>query len=158
MPADDLDPMALRQEKRRAAKADADDAEPEEPAWTATSFVEAFFTSEPKSPDTVLVEANERGLSDYAAAKLVRKAKVLGLIHPWDMGRNRTAYATVLQPEARPAEEEPDMSRREEVETMLRDSPDLATRDVAERCGVSTRYVQRIRRELGANKGGEHDG
>ena len=37
------------------------------------------------------------------------------------------------------------------VETALREAPDRSAKDIAEQCGVSVRYVQRIRREQDAN-------
>ena len=155
MPDRALDPRDLKKpyQKKSRKPATAEGSEgPDEPDWTPEMFVERFIDAEPKAKAAVLAEANQEDLSDYKAGKLIEKADALGLVHRWSMGRNRTGYATEPQPglDLGPSDtSEP--SGRDAVETALHESPGLSTREIAERCGVSLRYVQRIRRELKAN-------
>lgn len=142
--ADDLDPAKLRQEGKRRAKAEGEVNEEESPGWTPRGFVDAFIGAEPKVRDAILADANERGLSDYKAGGLLRKAEAAGLAFRWDMGHGRFAFAIGPRPEGEV--EEP--SKRQDVEGLLRAEPGLSNADAAQRCGVSDRYVRRIRTEM----------
>ena len=149
-----LDPRDLKKpyQKSRKHTGPEEPNGPEEPDWTPEMFVDTFIRPKPKLKGAILVEANEQDLSDYKATKLIGKAEARGFIHRWSMGRNRTGYATEPQPELdlEPGDT-PEPSGREAVEAALHESPGLSTRETAERCGVSLRYVQRIRRELKTN-------
>ena len=142
MPADDLDPTALKREGgKRSAKTD------DEPAvsWDAASFVAAFIDEHPKSLARILEEAESQGLSSRRIKRLLDLAEEDGLAFRWTVGPRKTlAYATVEQPE----EEKRDDSKRAAVESLLRDEPELSTKVIAERCGVSRQYVNRIRKEV----------
>jgi len=148
-PADDLSPDDLRQEGKKRPPKGAPPPQPKEPEWDADMFVMAFVSDEPRAKPAILVAANDAGLSDYKADRLLEKAEARGLIHRWDLGRKRTGYATV--PEPVPLAET-DASKREIVEAALRQSKDGNSAELAEKCGVSVRYVQRIRRELGGEQ------
>ena len=143
MPADDLDPTALRKEGGKQRSADREKTEA--PSWNAESFVQRFCGPEPKSQARILEDAEAEGLSSRRVKRLLDLAEEDGLVFRWTVGPRKTlAYATVEQPE----EEKRDDSKRAAVESLLRDEPELSTKDVAERCGVSRQYVNRIRKEL----------
>jgi len=146
MPDDDLDPTALRKEGgRRKSKGD-DEAEEPPPTYDAASFAERFLTEEPKSQARILEETESEGLSSRRVKRLLDLAEEDGLAFRWSVGSRKTpAYATVEPPEASME------NSRALVEAVLRQTPDMSAKDAAERCGVSVRYVQRIRRELEAN-------
>jgi len=76
-----------------------------------------------------------------AGAGAMSRATDTHLIH-----RKTSVYATV-----EPSGAEVQNSRYL-VESALREHPELSAKEVAEQCAVSVRYVQRIRRELEANK------
>jgi hypothetical protein len=152
LPADDLDPTQLRQEgKRRSAKHDEDKApELDELIWTVPTFVESFVASAPKLKAAILLQANEKKLSDHKAGTFLEKAEAAGFIHRWRLDGNRIAYATTPQPslDFDSADEPSDLSKRQTVQEMLKTSPDLTNREIARRCDVSHSYVNRIRKEL----------
>jgi hypothetical protein len=153
LPADDLDPAMLRSERpRRPCKE-------RELEWTIERFVTAFVGDEPKLVDAILVEANESGINDFKVKVLLRKAEALSRVHRWDMGRGRLGYATQAPPvESEPADEEaPVTSRRAQVESMLQTSPEYTSAKIAEICGVSKRYVNRIRTVMGGNRVGTNE-
>ena len=66
-----------------------------------------------------------------------------GLIFRWSVGpRKAPAYATVPQSQDEPQDD----NKRAAVEALLASEPGLSTKEVAERCGVSWQYANRIRR------------
>jgi len=143
VPADDLDPAALRKEGGKQRSADREKTEA--PSWNTESFVQRFCETEPKSQARILEDAEAEGLSSRRVKRLLDLAEEDGLVFRWTVGPRKTlAYATVEQPE----EEKRDDSKRAAVESLLRNEPELSTKDVAERCGVSRQYVNRIRKEL----------
>ena len=145
VPADDLDPAALRKEggKQRATTQEKTEA----PSWNTESFVQRFCGPEPKSQARILEDAEAEGLSSRRVKRLLDLAEEDGLVFRWTVGPRKTlAYATVEPPESE------FQNSRSMVEAVLEENPELPTKDVAERCGVSARYVQRIRREMEANK------
>ncbi len=160
VPDHTLDPKSLKKPNRKQPKPSPEGA-PDEPLpdWTPEQFVEAFLAPEPRSRPAILLAANEHDLSDYRAGKFLERAEAKGLVHRWALDHNRIGYATEPQPELDlqgDAEDEP--SKREAVAGLLAQSPDLSNREAADQCGVSLRYVQRIRRELTANKEANNEG
>jgi hypothetical protein len=146
--ADDLDPTLLRSERpRRARKAEEEEPQEEQLEWTIERFVSTFIRSEPRLLGAVLVEANQQGLSDSRCRRLLGKAEAIGLVYRWDMGRGRLGYATQPPPHEEAEEEATEelSAKRLNVETLLRQSPELSTAEIARRCGVSDRYVRRLR-------------
>lgn len=145
MPDDNLDPTALRKEGGRKSSGGDGAAGPETPAWTVESFVARFIGQEPKSQTRIVFDAEQAGLSSRKVARFLELAEEDGLIHRWYTGPRRTlSYATTEPPE----DEQQDDSRRAAVEALLESEPGLSTKDVAERCGVSRQYVNRIRKEV----------
>lgn len=103
--APDLDPTMLRSEKPKTRRPKERDEAASEPSnanayqWTVQGFAQAFISGTPTSRDIILQNANEAGLSDYKAGRLLRRAESLGLVHRWDSGRNRPSlFANVPQP------------------------------------------------------------
>ncbi len=142
MPADDLDPASLRKEGGKRSAKGGDEEEP--PSYDAAGFADRFLTEEPKSQARILEEAEAEGLSSRRVKRLLDLAEEEGLIFRWSVGpRKAPAYATVEQPEA----QQQDDSKRAAVEAILASEPQLSTKEVAERCGVSWQYANRIRRE-----------
>ena len=141
MPADDLDPAALRKEGGKRSAKSTDDEEP--PSYDAAGFVGRFLTEEPKSQARILEEAEAEGLSSRRVKRLLDLAEEEGLAFRWSVGlRKAPAYATVEQPE----DQQQDDSKRAAVEAILASEPRLSTKEIAERCGVSWQYANRIRR------------
>jgi len=143
MPADDLDPSALKKEGgRKRAKSD-DEQGP--PSYDPAGFTERFLGEEPKSRARILEEAEAEGLSSRRVKRLLDLAEEEGLAFRWAIAPRKTlAYATVEQPE----EQQKDDSKRMAVEALLSSEPELSTKEVAERCGVSWQYANRIRRRF----------
>jgi hypothetical protein len=148
LPADEFDPADLKQERKRRKRAEPEPTVQSEakPEWTAQLFTERLVSSSPRVTAAILADANEEGLSDHKTEKLLAKAEAKGLVFPWKMDGNRRGYANVPQPEKQAPEHPP--SKRDRVTALVREQPDLPSLDVAERCGVSKRYVNDIRREL----------
>jgi len=146
MPADDLDPAALRKEGgKRNAKSGDDEEKP--PSYDAAGFAERFLGEEPKSQARILEEAEAEGLSSRRVKRLLNLAEEEGLAFRWTVGHRKTiVYATVEPSEAKV------QNSRYLVEAALREHPEQSTKDVAERCGVSPRYVRQIRSELEPGK------
>ena len=147
MPADNLDPTQLRQEGKKRSKKDEgsegdEAAEASEPQWTWRTFVESFITAAPKSLPRLLDDAEQAGISSRRMKRFLELAEEEGLVFRWNMGPKRTGYATQAQPEET-FEGAP--SKRNEVERLLKTEPAMTNMNVAERCGVSERYVRRIR-------------
>lgn len=145
MPADDLDPMALKKEGGKRSAKSSDGEEP--PSYDAVGFVERFLSEEPKSQARILEEAEAEGLSSRRVKRLLDLAEEEGLAFRWTVGHRKTlVYANVEPSEAKA------QNSRYLVETALREYPELSTKDVAERCSVSPRYVRQIRSELEPGK------
>lgn len=149
LPADGFDPAELKQEKKRRKRAEPEPTvEPNaKPEWTAHSFMQRFVSDAPKVKAAILADANEEGLSDNKAERLISKAEAKGLIHPWKMDGHRRGYATLPQPQTQ--ETSAAESVRDAVHALLKEHPDLTAREVADKCGLSKRHVNRIRRESG---------
>ncbi len=145
-PADDLNPASLRKEGGQKHA----DAEAEPPkTWGVEEFAAEFVAESPRSEDRIYEDAEQQGISVRRIKRLLALALEEGLIHRWTLEPNRTvAYATIEQTVDAPSDD----SKRAAVVALLQLSPDATNRDVADRTGVSTRYVQKIRRELFANK------
>jgi AraC-like DNA-binding protein len=140
MPADDLDPAALRKE---GGKRSAADGGQQPVSYDAAGFVERFLAEQPKSQARILEEAEAEGLSSRRVKRLLDLAEEEGLAFRWTVGHRKTlVYATV-----EPSQTTPQNSRYL-VEAALREHPELSTKDLAERCGVSPRYVRQIRNEM----------
>lgn len=146
-PADDLDPAMLRKEGGKRSARGGDEEAP--PSYDAAGFAERFLGEEPKSQARILEEAEAKGLSSRRVKRLLDLAEEEGLAFRWSVGpRKAPAYATVEQLQDEPQDD----SKRAAVEALLASEPGLSTKDVAERCGVSPRYVRQIRRVLEASK------
>ena len=145
--AQDLDPTRLKQEGKRRAKAEVEDAEtaPEEPEWTTPRFVETFIGPKPKSVARILEEGEQAGASMRRAKRFLELAEEEGLIHRCDMGQKRVGYSTGAQPKEPETQAEAMPSKRQSVVDLLRAEPDLPATEIARRGGVSARYVRRIR-------------
>lgn len=138
-PADELDPSLLRNEQPRRTRQQV-----REPEWDAARFTSTLVHADPKLVDAILVEANKLGVNDFKCRTLLRKAEAIGLVHRWDMGRGRLGYATQVPP-VHVEEDLPPTSKRLRVDAMLRQSPELSSAEVADLCGVSDRYVRKLR-------------
>jgi hypothetical protein len=93
-PASELDPTALRNEKRKTKEKPRSE-------WTADTFVGAFLAEEIRPREAILSTARKAGLSTWRATCLLREAEAQGLVHRHGKSRNRpSGYST--QP---PAEE-----------------------------------------------------
>jgi hypothetical protein len=144
-PADDLDPTLLRSEQPKRTR-----KEEKEPEWDAERFTGTFVGAEPKLVDAILAEANRQGVNDFKCRTLLRKAEAVGLVHRWDMGRGRLGYATQapLHEQAVEVAPEAPSAKRLRVESLLRQSPGLNSAEVAAHCGVTERYVRKLRARL----------
>jgi hypothetical protein len=142
LPADDLDPTLLRSEQPKRTR-----QEEKQPDWDAERFTSTFVGVEPKLVDALLVEANRQGINDFKCRTLLRKAEAVGLVYRWDMGRGRLGYATQAPPHEQAEENAPGAlsAKRLSVEALLRQSPELSAAEVANLCGVTDRYVRRLR-------------
>jgi len=145
MPDESLDPTALRKEGGRKSSGGDGEGRSETPAWTVESFVARFINQEPKSQTRIVFDAEQAGLSSRKVARFLELAEEDGLIHRWYTGPRRTLFYATTEP---PEDEQQDDSRRAGVEALIKAEPGLSTKDVAERCGVSRQYVNRIRREV----------
>lgn len=145
LPADNLDPTLLRSEQPKRTR-----QEERQPEWDAERFTSTFVGAEPKLVDALLVEANRQGVNDFKCRTLLRKAEAVGLVHRWDMGRGRLGYATQAPPPDLAEDNGPaaPSAKRLRVEALLRESPELSAAEVAERCGVTERYVRKLRSRL----------
>jgi hypothetical protein len=145
LPADDLDPTLLRSEQPKRTR-----QVEKQPEWDAERFTSTFVQAEPKLADALLVEANRQGINDFKCRTLLRKAEAVGLVRRWDMGRGRLGYATQAPPPDQAEEDAPGAptAKRLRVESLLLQSPELSATEIAERCGVTERYVRRLRSRL----------
>jgi hypothetical protein len=145
--APDLDPAALRKEGGRA-KGGAEGSDSPAKKYTTGSFVERFLGKAPQSLERILERTEqEEGLSTRRVNRWLKLAEEDGIIFRWEVGPRKTlAYATDRQPETEATKEE--RTKRSVVEALLRESPDLESKEIAERCGASEQYVRRLRREL----------
>jgi hypothetical protein len=154
IPAPELDPTQLRQEgKRRASSAAADvatDNAEDEVIKTAEQFVEELICAQPQLRELILEEAEQAGLSRTRAKQFIQRAEGKGLIHSWNMDRNRIGYATQPPPESieKDSNGEDEISKREIVEQLILQNSDLSSKEIAEQCGATKQYVNRIRKEL----------
>jgi len=99
IPDPGLDPADLKRPGRTPRKR-AEDNEPQAPLaakWTVEEFVARFISTEPRSKPAILVAANEAGLSDYQAERLLGKAEARGLVHRRHLGGNRPGFTTARQ-------------------------------------------------------------
>jgi hypothetical protein len=103
-PVPDLDPLALRAEKSRQRKAEAqqDQAKLTVPAWTAKRFADAFGKPEPTARAVLLDDGRLAGLSDRKAGDLLKAAIARGYLHEWPAASRSKPVATVKPPENPP--------------------------------------------------------
>jgi AraC-like DNA-binding protein len=149
-PAPELDPedLDVGMPRRRAA---AEEKADNKPAWTPASFLEAFLCEKPRSLPSIIEAASRVGLSERRAQRLLEVAEEEGIVHRWPwQGRGR-AFAT-----SPPPEEPIEPHKRDDVRAYLEQHPEMNTKQIAEQCGVSPRYVQKLRKEL-ANGGANWD-
>jgi hypothetical protein len=147
MPADDLDSSALKKEGGKKARGGAE--KEEAPSYDAPGFVARFVSEEPKSVARIQEDAEAEGVSSRRVRRLLDLAEEEGLIFRRLLGpRKMPGYATI----APPAEEQQEDRKRAAVENLIRENPELPTKDIVTRCGVSKQYVNRIRRELGCRE------
>lgn len=144
-PDDDLDPEALRKESSRKTKKDDDGEEP--PTYDSAGFAERFLGEEPKSQARIQDETDAENLSSRRVKQLLELAEEDGLAFRWKLDKKRSGYATRPQPEETSDDANATPSKRRAVEDLLRTTPELTNADVAQQCGVSDRYVRRIRTE-----------
>jgi hypothetical protein len=98
---DKLDPTALRLDRpRRKNRADTEPmaSESAKPEWTPETFSAKCIGNSPNTKAAVLTRANDLGLSDYQAEKLLTKAEAVGLVHRWHLGGNRPGFANIAPP------------------------------------------------------------
>lgn len=139
-PAPDLDPAQLRSEPSKKSK----NLKPSEPIWDVRTFVDRFIGEDPRSLARIQEAAEAEGLSSRRVKRFLGLAEEERLVFRWTVEpRNTLAYAATEQPE----EQKRDDGKRATVQSLLHDEPELSTKEVAERCGVSRQYVNRIRRE-----------
>jgi predicted ArsR family transcriptional regulator len=118
-------------------------ADTNEHKWTAEAFVETFLSETGQSSDDILDAAEEAGISERQARKLLRAAVRKGLIHQHREAANQPAeYATVPFP-ASPR-------RQDRIAALLRVEPEVSNREAARRLDVSHTLVQRVRQQLDA--------
>jgi len=150
-PAHELDPLALRRptpRRRKRAESVAPDVPPE-PVWTPERFAESFVADAPRVRAAILMAANDDGLTDHRAGKLLRRAEAKGLVHRWRLNGNRYGYATEPQPQLDLEKKRTQaLTKRQRIEALLKESPELDSKELAERCEVTKRYANQVRREV----------
>lgn len=147
IPDDNLDPTALRREGfGRSSRTD----EEEPPSYDAASFADRFLNTEPKSMARILDEAEGEGLSARRVKLLLELTEECGHGFRWKLEHKRVGYATRPQPEESDGDELGSTpSKRRAIEDLLAATPVLDSAEIAKRCGVSDRYVRRVRAEWG---------
>ena len=141
-PDDTLDPQQLRnfQTGIRTKKSSETNGEPDI-HWTPEQFVKTFLTATRQSKPDIVDAAEEAGISERQAGKLLRSAVRKDLIFEHREAANRPAeYATVPIP-ASP-------SRQDRIVDLLTTEPSLSNREAARRLDVSHTLVQRVRHDL----------
>ncbi len=152
-PARELDPANLESPySRRRSKRDPEPSEPAEPSWTPERFAESFLKSDPQAKEPILMAANDAGVSDHMAERLLRRALYKGLAYRWKLGGNASAFATEPQPEL-PLGEDPDASKADQVMRLLQHHPDMSHRAIAKQCGTYHSYVSRLAKRLEKGSG-----
>lgn len=140
-PDSGLDPEQLRPEPfgTRSKKR----VETNEQKWTAEAFVATFLSETRQSSDDILDAAEEAGISERQARKLLRVAVRKGLIHQHREAANQPAeYATTPFP-ASP-------NRQDRIAALLTEQPELSNREAARRLDVSHTLVRRVRQQVDA--------
>jgi len=147
----DSDSLARPGKRKKETEPVVHVPEPEAQIWTAEDFVEAFVTAQPRSKDVIFLRANQGGVRDHIASKLLNAAEELGLIyrsqHPGDKRRPLFSNAPVIaepepEEEAEPEEDEIETAELNEAELHVRLSASrkkvgMSIRDAAEALGVS---------------------
>ncbi|MGB2824709.1 MAG: AAA family ATPase, partial [Phycisphaerae bacterium] len=96
--APDLDPTALRPERRRRKPKEKESAPPK-PEWDVPTFVQQCITEEGRLKDVILDIAVKQGISKARAKSLLRLAEAEKRVHRWVNGANRPVrYAGSPQP------------------------------------------------------------
>jgi len=97
-PAPDLDPTALRSDRRRR-RGKEKEAAPPKPEWDVDTFVKTCLAEEGRLKDVILDMAVKHGISKARAKSLLRLAEAEKKVHRWVKGANRPVrYATAPQP------------------------------------------------------------
>lgn len=106
--APELNPEDLQQatprrraEKKKDEPTPTPSEQPEPPPevpWNAQRFVDEFCSVEPKSTAVIIVEAQQKGLSEQRARTLLTAARDLKIVHFWKDDKN-TIFSTLPQPE-----------------------------------------------------------
>jgi hypothetical protein len=92
-PEPHLDPTMLREGGRRRR------TESDEPAaWTVETFVSRFITTDGRTKDEIMVDAEAGGLSARKAGSFLGAATAKKMAHKWTFGRaEKEKYATIPQ-------------------------------------------------------------
>lgn len=91
--ADDLDPTQLRGDKPRKKQEEEPDPDA---GWDPRRFASTFVKETPQARDLILLTAEGAGLSARQAAKFLRQAEALGLVHRWSVGRSHALQFSSL--------------------------------------------------------------
>jgi hypothetical protein len=101
-PVEGLDPTALRPERpRRKARKEEEGAAAvtlPEPQWDTDRFVTELIGAAPKTKDAIFETAERLGLSEYKAAKFLKRAEAAGKVFRWHFGSTHpVGFATAQQ-------------------------------------------------------------
>jgi len=91
-PADDLDPAALRLEKKRPRKEERQTNEPATPEMTAERFVEQFITDQPQARDLIVARAVQAKLPQRRVEQLLLLALADGRMFEWSLKGDRKTH------------------------------------------------------------------
>lgn len=144
-----LDPTQLKKEGGRKKKpASQAELKSEKPAWTCTSFIHAHFSEKPKSHVRAEEEAVAAGISRRQFQNWLKLALEDGMVFAWDTGSKAGRYATLPPPAATPEPSAaPKATKRDLIERLLRENPELGAQEIARAADASEKYVRIVKRE-----------
>lgn len=137
--APDLDPNLLDTGRPRRQNDVA--GEPPAKPLSVDDLIATCLGPEPRSHAAVIEAAIAAGCSERRATRLLEIALERGQAHRWPGAR-----MALTQPLAGVDGDEP-ATVRDAVRALLRAEPELPTAKIAERCGVTSRYVRKLRQE-----------
>jgi hypothetical protein len=153
-PAPELDPTDLDVWSPKRQSSSAKESA-EEVVWDSQKFVKTFLNDQPRSLSSVVDEAAQFSLSERRVKGLLDRSEEQGFIHRWRYHDKGRCYATIPQPPNEHGANDHQPSKRQMVESFLAVNPEATNETIAEKYGVTLRYLQRIRAKM--DGGNDHE-
>jgi len=132
------DPSLLKTDRPRKKRSEDT---PPEPVWDAARFAGEILSESPTAKAALFDDASGAGIAERKASSLLKAAVAKGMAFQWP----GDSYATIAPPDDLP--EAKSGSKKQLVLNALAADPEADSQTIADRTGVTKRYVNTVRKE-----------